>query len=596
MTDPATAAGPAPVPVRARPAELVAQAGLPAGVAEVVLATAAATRLWRSERADVTRELCSHFAEGLAAGRAPVELIADFGDPRRVAVLIRRAKKRNRPALWRLWVQACKGVGALLLVSVVLYAFLAFRYYTGSPTVAHDYAAELNAPIAAIAEADRAWPLYRQAVAAVPKLPDVLTARWGRIRTGDPEWPDAVAYLEQCRAALELVRLGAAKPGLGAGLPTHAGTAGAPLELDAAMSAVWPELLSRMRQLTRLLVEDTWRAEAANDRAGTVGDLVAIIRMAEHARGAPFLINDAVGVAVLDSALQTLGELMDRSPALLDEAGLVALAHRLGAFSGGGPVVVHVEGERALFRDMVQRSFTDDGRGDGRCIAAGSNRLYPTGSGAAGSATMLDTLTGPLAGLVSPGRRRTVEEYEQVLSLVATEAAKPLYARTFEGESVEVRATGDRTVRPSPMGSMLVPSFIALSTQAELITQRRDGALVLIALELYRRASGGYPASLDVLVPDRLPAVPIDRFDGKPLKYRLRDGRPVLYSVGLDGVDDGGMPPPDPYGNTRAAHWLPPAQLRKMMAEPAQFRPGLGGDWVLWPPIRYDEDGKRIDE
>jgi hypothetical protein len=48
---------------------------------------------------------------------------------------------------------------------------------------------------------------------------------------------------------------------------------------------------------------------------------------------------------------------------------------------------------------------------------------------------------------------------------------------------------------------------------------------------------------LDALVPGFLPAVPFDIMDGKPLRYRP-GGRQayVLYSVGLDGKDDGGDP------------------------------------------------------
>ena len=38
-----------------------------------------------------------------------------------------------------------------------------------------------------------------------------------------------------------------------------------------------------------------------------------------------------------------------------------------------------------------------------------------------------------------------------------------------------------------------------------------------------------------------LKAVPIDPFSGQPMKFVVRDGRPVVYSVGKDGKDDGGM-------------------------------------------------------
>ena len=65
------------------------------------------------------------------------------------------------------------------------------------------------------------------------------------------------------------------------------------------------------------------------------------------------------------------------------------------------------------------------------------------------------------------------------------------------------------------------------------------------ALERCRLAQGQYPASLDALVPTWLKQVPTDLLaaGGAPLKYRREaDGGFVLYSVGLNRVDDQGKP------------------------------------------------------
>jgi hypothetical protein len=70
-------------------------------------------------------------------------------------------------------------------------------------------------------------------------------------------------------------------------------------------------------------------------------------------------------------------------------------------------------------------------------------------------------------------------------------------------------------------------------------------AAVAFALERCRLAQGQYPASLDALVPAWLKQVPADLAvpAGTPLKYRREaDGGFVLYSVGLNGVDDQGNP------------------------------------------------------
>ncbi len=66
-------------------------------------------------------------------------------------------------------------------------------------------------------------------------------------------------------------------------------------------------------------------------------------------------------------------------------------------------------------------------------------------------------------------------------------------------------------------------------------------AMVAIALKLYRREHGRYPENLQALVPRYLPQVPLDPFDGKPLRYqRLKSGF-KLWSVGPDLKDDGGL-------------------------------------------------------
>jgi hypothetical protein len=69
-----------------------------------------------------------------------------------------------------------------------------------------------------------------------------------------------------------------------------------------------------------------------------------------------------------------------------------------------------------------------------------------------------------------------------------------------------------------------------------------DLARMAIALERYRLAHGEYPESLDVLAPQFIAQVPHDVIGGGPLHYRLTsDGQFVLYSVGWNEKDDGGV-------------------------------------------------------
>ena len=47
-------------------------------------------------------------------------------------------------------------------------------------------------------------------------------------------------------------------------------------------------------------------------------------------------------------------------------------------------------------------------------------------------------------------------------------------------------------------------------------------ALVALALERFRLATGGLPETLDQLVPEYLEAVPVDPFEGNPIRYERR--------------------------------------------------------------------------
>jgi hypothetical protein len=76
-------------------------------------------------------------------------------------------------------------------------------------------------------------------------------------------------------------------------------------------------------------------------------------------------------------------------------------------------------------------------------------------------------------------------------------------------------------------------------------THRRKVALmrclvVALAVEGYRRQHGRWPERLEGLVGKGLQAIPLDPFDGKPLRYRRVADGVVIYSVSTDGTDNGG--------------------------------------------------------
>ncbi len=105
----------------------------------------------------------------------------------------------------------------------------------------------------------------------------------------------------------------------------------------------------------------------------------------------------------------------------------------------------------------------------------------------------------------------------------------PLAVTFFVPRAVEVLQTGG-------------PEALFLHTTLQEAT-------VACALERYRQAERQYPEALQALVPTYLPEVPRDMLDrkGASLKYCRADNEGfVVYSVGLNRVDDGGnSSPPD---------------------------------------------------
>src|SRR5262249_28575811 len=64
-----------------------------------------------------------------------------------------------------------------------------------------------------------------------------------------------------------------------------------------------------------------------------------------------------------------------------------------------------------------------------------------------------------------------------------------------------------------------------------------------IILKRYQLKNAKLPEKLSDLTPEFLESVPLDPIDGNPLRYhRNDDGTFLLYSVGENGVDDGGNP------------------------------------------------------
>jgi len=92
------------------------------------------------------------------------------------------------------------------------------------------------------------------------------------------------------------------------------------------------------------------------------------------------------------------------------------------------------------------------------------------------------------------------------------------------------------------MAALLLPALGRVVMKSAAAQTAFNQAAVACALERYRLANGHFPEALEALAPKFISALPNDVLTGEPYKYRLTDdGRFVLYSIGWDEKDDGGV-------------------------------------------------------
>ena len=152
-------------------------------------------------------------------------------------------------------------------------------------------------------------------------------------------------------------------------------------------------------------------------------------------------------------------------------------------------------------------------------------------------------------GMIAAATQPTLPAAKAVLAGAAAArpppAAPPPGARLFGG-------AGPRPAKRLPinytrmLSAEMLPAPRIIDHSFRVRVDRRMTA-VSLAAQLYRADAGRWPAALEALVPRYLPEVPRDLLaaDGRPLKYLLvKNGlpgggdRPVVYSVGGNGVDD----------------------------------------------------------
>jgi hypothetical protein len=598
---------------------------LPACVTEYINQVIRRMRYSRGARQEVRQELTDHFTDALADCPDPQQrqklaerLIGEFGDTKMLAALLRRAKKRNRPA----WVKAMIRTAQAFLLLIGLFVLYTAWFMNGRPTISTNYLAVLSERLQPKApESENAWPFYRQAMLRyvppgdvtaadttqpssspgkayaspemdvdIASMPDSLRKvhdKW--MERNEPAWQEFLAasrkpycwYAYGAWADLQwdLSKVDADRKGYTVHrLPEPTG----PDELvwkDSAVRVLLPHL-SAVRQLSRIGVWKSRLDSAQGDTRQAVEDVLAVARVARHWQDSSrVLIEQLVGIAVSNYAYDQVRRLA--AAGSLTAADLQRVQDQLDALYKAGYPTLGLEFERLSFVDTVQRLFTDGGPGGGHMIPGTSHYWWES----IVSGVSADSPKGPGMGvwtavcLAHAGRDQTLAMGNACYDQMAEWSGLTPYQR-------KDRHDLDDFLEKLPKWRYTVLRIFlpAISRAADLSYRARgeyEATLTVLALQRYRLDKGRYPPDLATLVrAGYLRKVPADPYSAGLLVYRSAGDAFTLYSVAGDFRDDGGVQDPDDPWNAGQATAVRRSVVPAQGAPATQPKPG---DRVFWP-------------
>lgn len=319
---------------------------------------------------------------------------------------------------------------------------------------------------------------------------------------------------------------------------------------EEGMSLYLP-YLGTMKSLTL-----TFRLRAAarlakGDVDGAFADTLTTFRLAEATAEDPVLLTFLVRIAQYAIATSTAWQ------------GLVD--HRWTE-----PQLVELQGifERADFREDLSRAF------QGERIFG--NAIYDSwlglGTGAALAAVdispeMVSTEMPALPRFAPRGmfRRNQVNQhrmFDAILAQLRDPAWPKIAGLAASDQEYDARYLARLGLTPTTpyniLPAMLAPAFSRAQAKAVRVNVVARMGEAVCALERHRLRHGSYPGQLDELVPAFLKSVPLDPMSAEPLRYRRTDdGWFALWSVGLNGRDDGGVVK----DNDRQGDWVWPSPV-----------------------------------
>lgn len=356
-------------------------------------------------------------------------------------------------------------------------------------------------------EGENAAPIYQQAFDAYVEyeqededsLPIEGSPAAQLPPAGEPlpkDMRDAVArYIDSNRKALDLLHQAAAIPECR-------------YPLDLTTIDMWMPPLVEQRQGARLLALETAHHTEWGRTDDAIRSVDAAFALAQSSAGQSHLITHLVRLLCNNTALESLERTLCEA-ALSDEQSS-SLTERIAHAEDTDALRRAFAGE-ACFLTLVYRSIKTardpDIREAGRILGA--------------------------LGWVDISHVASLEIMRQMIKACELSPAQRLKA---------MRALDVHGQREQMMFAQIPVSALDKSCEADTkVLANLGAARTALAVERYRLATGALPTELSALVPEYLESVPVDPFGGEPLRYTKRGKGYVVYSVGLDARDDGGV-------------------------------------------------------
>lgn len=263
------------------------------------------------------------------------------------------------------------------------------------------------------------------------------------------------------------------------------------------------------------------------DEAGALSDVSAALRLGKAMRSERLLITGLVRVAVLSMALQPVWEGLARHE--WSDEQLRELDSMLGAINFVSDAADCLRAERSYsiyILDLMLRSSSESGRLELQFARPGLGWM---------PRAVIYRNELAIARMYQEELLSWLDPDKQVVDIAAARAQRDPGMKTLS-RPAPLLAAPYRVFADAMMPAVARAVEKFTLTQGYLVMAR-----VACALERHRLANGDYPTDLEALVPDYLPALPVDPAGGGPLYYRrLSADNFLLYSAGPNGRDNGG--------------------------------------------------------